>query len=399
LPVACPANGGQADHETVLGVGAHLKNSVALGFGGQAFVSQHVGDLETAEAFDAFKGVIADFTEIYRSRPGVVAHDLHPDYLSTKYAKGLGLPAVGVQHHYAHVASCMAENRLEGEVLGVSWDGTGYGADGTVWGGEFLSTTGEGFTRVAALRPFRLPGGEQAVREPRRSAVGILYEMFGDTFREHAGGAVHGTDHEPELFAKMIARGVNAPVTTSAGRLFDAVASIAGIRQVSTFEGQAAMELEFAAEAYASRRAEGADAADGGPGYGAAIIVPRNGTGFLTLDWAPIIGGILDDVRSGAAAGLVALKFHRALAAGIVGVAKRVGVKRVALTGGCFQNVLLLERAVKLLESEGFSAYWHQRVPPNDGGIALGQVYAAARMYATPVVGDSGRSTHTTITR
>lgn len=394
LPVGYRAG----DAAPILAVGAHLKNAVALGIGGQAFVSQHVGDLETAEAYDAFRGVIADFTNIYLAPPALVACDLHPDYLSTKHAKGLGTPLRGVQHHYAHVLSCMADNRIEGEVLGVSWDGTGYGTDGTVWGGEFLLTTLDGFDRVAALRSFRLPGGDAAVREPRRAAFGLLYEIFGERLSAGAGGGpvVRGADlrgiatldaipeREMETFAAMLVRGFNSPLTSSAGRLFDAVASILGIRQVSKHEGQAAMELEFAGSGWEEGRGapRHAPSIAGDERYRVPIREPVDGSGLLTLDWAPMILAILGDRQAGTPASTISMKFHDALAAAIAAVAARIGVERVALTGGCFQNVLLLTRTVDSLKAAGFRPYWHQRVPPNDGGIALGQICAAARRPA-----------------
>ena len=231
-----------------LAVGAHLKNTVALTVGENVFLSQHIGDLENKEASDAFQGVIRSFRHLYHIDPVRVVADMHPDYLSTKFARECGIPVVSVQHHYAHVAACMAENELDGRVLGVCWDGTGYGTDGTVWGGEFLLTNETDFTRVASFRKFKLPGSASAVKEPRRTALGVLYEILGDgAFEQKDCAPVRSfSEREISLLAQMLLKGIQSPWTSSVGRLFDAVASLSGLRQVMNFEGQAAMELEFA---------------------------------------------------------------------------------------------------------------------------------------------------------
>lgn len=347
----------------LLAVGAHLKNTVALSVGRQVFISQHIGDLETPQALEAFRRVIADVRALWEHQPQAVACDLHPDYLSTQSAHRMGLPVAGVQHHYAHVLACMAENEVAPPVLGVSWDGTGYGTDGTVWGGELLLVTETGFERVAHLRPFRLPGGDRAVKEPRRSALGVLYEMLGEQAFDLLGDLF--TPRERHLLAQMLRQGVNAPITTSAGRLFDAVASLVTGRQVVNFEGQAAMELEFLAHS-----------AQGDDSY---PFILSEGTPRV-LDWSPMVEAILQDVQQGVEPSRIALRFHNTLVEMMVAVAKAVGVERIALSGGCFQNAYLTERAVHRLSAEGFRVYWHQRVPPNDGGIALGQVVGAGRL-------------------
>jgi len=350
----------------VVAVGAHLKNAVSVSVGREAFVSQHIGDLETAEAFAAFQRVIGDLQRLYQAKPAAVACDAHPDYLSTRFAADCGLPRVQVQHHYAHVLSCMAENQLEGAVLGISWDGTGYGSDRTVWGGEFLRATPESFLRVAHLRTFCLPGGEKAVKEPRRSAVGALYEVFGKELfvRRHLAPLQAFSTAELQVVAQMLRRQVNAPLTSSAGRLFDAVAAIAGLRQQIRFEGQAAMELEFCLE----------------KGVDEYYDIELTGTGELrVVDWGPMLRSIVDDAEGGVPTGRIAARFHNGLVEAMVAVARFVGEEGVVLTGGCLQNKYLTERALGRLREEGFRPYWHQRVPPNDGGIALGQVVAAAR--------------------
>jgi len=351
----------------VLAVGAHLKNSVALAVGDNVFISQHIGDLETEPANNAFHRVIADFEKLYDAKPEIVAADLHPDYLSTKFACDSGQRFFGVQHHVAHVLSCMAENEVAPPALGVAWDGTGYGTDGTIWGGEFFLVTKKSCGRVAHLRPFRLPGGDKAVKEPRRAAIGLLYEMSCDAIFGRNDWASVAAFSKTELAAlrTMLKNKVNSPATSSAGRLFDTVASLIGLRQIMRFEGQAAMELEFAL-----------DGIETDEHYNLSLVTRHSS---LILDWQPMIEAILDDVKAGVSTGKISAKFHNALAEAVVTVAKSFGLERVALSGGCFQNRYLTERVVRRLREEKFQPYWHQRVPTNDGGIALGQIAAAFR--------------------
>jgi hydrogenase maturation protein HypF len=341
-----------------------------------AFISQHIGDLENKEAFEAFQRVIQAFQKLYGVDPVRIAADMHPDYLSSKFARESGKPVISIQHHYAHVAACMAENELDGSVLGISWDGTGYGPDGTVWGGEFLLTNETSFTRVASFRKFRLPGSALAIKEPRRTTLGALYEIFGDTTFELKSLAPVQSFTGPELsvIAQMLRKGIHSPYTSSAGRLFDVVASISGLRQSIRFEGQAAMELEFAIGAEKTEEA-----------YPFSILEQdRNSQNDISpaiiVDWEPLIRAVLQDVRNSIPLARISRKFHNTLVEIIMSVAQRVGQERVVLTGGCFQNKNLVENAVRRLESEGFKPYWHQRIPPNDGGIALGQLVAASRM-------------------
>jgi len=353
----------------VLAVGGHLKNTIAMSVGDNVFISQHIGDLENNEALEAFRNVVQSFRRLYQVDPVRVVSDLHPDYMSSKFAKEIGPPVISIQHHYAHVAACMAENELDGQVLGISWDGTGYGLDGTVWGGEFLLTDETGFTRVASFRKFRLPGSAAAVKEPRRTALGLLFEIFGaGVFKNRSLNPVRAfTDQEMPVLAQMLQKGFNSPWTTSAGRLFDAVASLSGLRQLTTYEGQAAMELEFAI---------GSDQT--GQEYPFEVTQPADSG--MTVDWEPLVRAIINDVEAGALRGTISRKFHNTLAGVIAAVAQRVGEERVVLTGGCFQNKFLLEHAVQTLEQRGFKPYWHQRIPPNDGGISLGQIAAASRI-------------------
>jgi hydrogenase maturation protein HypF len=349
--------------ETILAVGAHLKNAVALASGWQIFISQHIGDLESAQAFDAFQRVASDFQSLYDSPAERVAADAHPDYLSTRFAKTSGLPCTTVQHHVAHVLSCMGENEICPPALGVSWDGTGYGLDGTIWGGEFFRIHKDGAERVAYLRRFRLPGGEQAIKEPRRSALGLLFESVGEAAFESAQLVPKAfSSGDLATLRTMLLRNLNSPWTSSAGRLFDGVASLMGMRQRASFEGQAAMELEFLI----------GETQDSG-----AYELVSNKEPVPVLDWRPAIQAIVTDVRAGVAPSLVSARFHNMLVESIVTVARQTGLERVVLSGGCFQNRYLTEHAIQRLRAEGFRPYWHQRIPPNDGGICLGQVVAA----------------------
>jgi hydrogenase maturation protein HypF len=352
----------------VLAVGAHLKNSVALAVGENVFISQHIGDLETEPASNAFRRVIADFEKLYEAKPEIVAADLHPDYLSTKFADELtNVRRVGVRHHVTHVLSCIAENEIQLPALGVSWDGTGYGLDGTIWGGEFFLVTKNSCERVAHLRPFRLPGGDKAVKEPRRAAIGLLYELFGDAAFEmkFLHPLLEMSVIESSALKGMLQRKLNSPLTSSAGRLFDAIASLIGLRQTMRFEGQAAMDLEFALDGIETEEA-----------CRLSLVTDHSS---LVLDWSPMIEAILADVKNGVSNGKISAKFHNALAEAIVSVAKSFGLNRVIISGGCFQNRYLTERVVRRLREEEFHPYWHQRVPTNDGGIALGQIAAALR--------------------
>jgi len=337
----------------VLAVGGHLKNAVAIGVGQDVFLSQHIGDLETVEARGAFEKAIDDLCRLYSFKPEVVACDLHPDYASTQWAERFGLPLIRVQHHQAHVASCAAENNVEGPYLGISWDGTGYGLDGAIWGGEFFHVEGNRFERVAHLRSFGLPGGDAAVREGWRSAASLLFEVFGsEPVLPHAGEQGQANPRLDETKVRyMLEHGINVVPTTSVGRLFDAVACIAGVARQNRFEGQAAMLLE---NEIGTLRTEQAYPLPGG-------------------DWAPLISAVMADKRSGAAVPLIAARFHNALVEWILEVAAHAGPKQVVLSGGVFQNRYLTERAAAALESRGFVVHTHQRVPPNDGGLSLGQ--------------------------
>jgi hydrogenase maturation protein HypF len=349
-------------------MGAHLKSTIAVSHAGGVVLSPHIGDLETVAARAAHARTVEDSTRLHRIKPRLAVRDLHPDYASSRAADAAGLPVVGVQHHLAHVVACMAEHRIAPPVLGVAWDGTGYGSDGTIWGGEFLLVTETGWRRVAHVRQFRLPGGDAAMREPRRAALGLLYEAFGARAfaMTDLAPVTAFTPAERAVLQTMIARGVQSPVTSSAGRLFDAFAALCGLRQQASYEGQAAAELEWAAEGLASGRS-----------YEIVLREAADRAGIV-LDWQTALESALADLRGGTAPGLVSEALHSGLAAGIAAVAARVGQRRVILAGGCFQNLRLTEAAVAALGAAGHEPIFHRRIPPNDGGIALGQAVWAA---------------------
>jgi hydrogenase maturation protein HypF len=363
------------DAPPVVGLGAHLKNTVAMTAGSHLVVSQHIGDLATSRALDAFHATLDSLSRLYQVTPAAAAVDLHPDYLSTQHGHTLGVPVFGVQHHYAHLAACLADNGLTGTVMGAVWDGSGYGTDGTVWGGEFLRTTERGFERVACLRPFRLPGGDAAVREPRRSALGLLSARGGEALaRWRALQPAAFADDEWRVLTQMVRRGLNAPVTSSIGRLIDAAVAIMGVRQVMRFEGQAAMQLEELVDAAVH---------DAYP-FALTPAEPAWQLGSweapqLVVDWAPLVDALLADVEAAIPVGTMAARLHNTLAEMAVAAALALGESRLLLTGGCFQNRYLTDTTAARLDIAGVRAYSHQRLPPNDGGIAAGQIVAWLR--------------------
>jgi hydrogenase maturation protein HypF len=357
----------------VLACGAELKNTFCVAKGNRAFPSHHIGDLENYETLRSYTEGIGHFCALFGVRPEVVVHDLHPEYLSTKYAlEREGAELLAVQHHHAHIASCLADNGEAGPVIGVAFDGLGYGDDGTLWGGEFLIADLAGYRRAGHLEAVALPGGAAAVREPWRMAAAYLDAAYGDD-RPALEVVRRNRGRWPGVVA-MARSGVNAPATSSAGRLFDAVAAIAGVRDRVTYEGQAAIELEQLADPDERGAYPAAQSGDGAAPDGPALVV--KGT--------DLVRGAVDDMRAGAGAGLVAARFHNGLARSVVEASRtlreRSGLETVALSGGVFQNMLLLERVVAGLEECGFRVLVHSRVPANDGGVSLGQaVIAAAR--------------------
>jgi len=368
----------------VLATGAELKHTFCLGSGTRAFVSHHIGDLENWETMRSFVEGVAHYCNVFQIRPQAIAYDLHPEYLATKWAldqaageaappPGIeleGCELVGVQHHHAHIAACLADNQAAGPVIGLALDGTGWGTDGTIWGGEVLVAGLADFRRVGHLRPVALPGGAAAIREPWRMAANYLREAFGVAaagldlpfVRERAAG------WGPVL--ELAAKGINAPLTSSASRLFDAAAAVAGLRGKVNYEGQAAIELEQAAD----------------PGEASAYpCALEDRDGVVVIDGVALVRALTEDLVRGTDVAVVAARFHNGLAAALVEcctlVREATGLAAVALSGGTFQNLLLLERVTAGLEAASFSVLRHRRVPANDGGISLGQaVVAGARL-------------------
>jgi hydrogenase maturation protein HypF len=360
--------------EEVLACGGELKNTFCLTRGEYAFLSHHIGDLENLETLESFERGIEHFKRLFSLAPRILAYDLHPNYLSTQYARDRarsdpGLRLVGVQHHHAHVASCMAEWDLAGEVIGVAFDGTGYGTDGTIWGAEFLVADRAQFRRAAHLRPLPLPGGERAIVEPWRSALSALRLTFGDDLEGLRIDWLDRTDREERaLLLRLLDRNVNCPLSSGMGRLFDVVASLLGVRDRIHYEGQAAIELELLA-------------ATAGAGQEYAYGMEEK-EGRTILDPIPLVREVVADLRKGAERAVIARRFHSTVARMVQEACFRIradtGMERVVLTGGVFQNMILLEALCDSLEALGFQVYTHSRVPANDGGIALGQAVIAS---------------------
>ncbi|HEY7095224.1 MAG TPA: carbamoyltransferase HypF [Terriglobales bacterium] len=353
----------------ILACGAELKNTLCLTKGHYAILSQHIGDLENYETLTFFRETIENLKKVYRAEPKAVAYDLHPQYMSTRFALGLEIEEkIGVQHHHAHIASCMAENHLDGKVIGVAFDGTGFGTDGEIWGGEFLVAGFDSFERHTHLRYVPMPGGDMAVREPWRMGLSYLRDTFGERpLPEVSQFLQQIPEKQISIVDAMLSKGINTRRTSSCGRLFDAVASIIGLRNTVTFEGQAAIELEMAALDETSHyEFEIEDA------YPAQI------------DVRPVIQEIVDDLSRRRSAGYIAARFHNTLLRIIVEVCRRIrkseSLDRVCLSGGTFQNHFLLRRVVKGLRQTGLKVFLHTTIPPNDGGIALGQAVIANKI-------------------
>lgn len=350
----------------LIATGGQLKNTVALAAGRSLLISPHIGDLSAVAAVRAQHEMAETLCSLYAIQPEAVACDLHPDYQSTRTAEKLALPLVKVQHHEAHARSCMAEHGLRGKALAIIWDGTGYGTDNTIWGGEFLQIDSRGFQRAAHFLPFPLPGGEQTIREPRRAALGVCYTIDGDgCFADSHVIAGNFSTVELKILRQMLASRTNCPITSSVGRLFDAVASLTGLCQVSDFEGEAAMALQHAAAA----------ATVGNTVYPFAIS-PLDKSG-MAVDWRPMLRQIIEATANNEPTDQIAASFHATLAQMAVAVARRTDEKIVILGGGCFQNRLLLEQTSEALQMAGFEVYSPQRQPANDGGLAAGQIMAA----------------------
>jgi hydrogenase maturation protein HypF len=360
----------------ILGLGAEQKNAFCLAWGNTALMSQHIGDLDTLETFEYYQLAIRHFEALSRKHPKILAHDLHPHYLSSRYAREQeGVQLVGVQHHHAHVAACLAENGRLDRCIGLALDGTGYGPDGTVWGGEVLLADLEGFTRVGHLTPVRLPGGEAAIRSPARMALAFLFAAYGDNFQEMAEKlGLHFPDLEWRVLHKQLSTGWHSPVTTSAGRLFDAVAAATDICRQRTYEGQPALEVEMAAD----------------PGEQGCYPAEFKQDGeTLILDTLALFREVVSDSLAGEDRGAIAGRFHQSLARGLtdmcLSLRERTGLNLIALSGGVFQNGLLAQHLKTRLDKQGFEVLIHRLVPPNDGGISLGQVAVASARLARKV--------------
>lgn len=365
--VPLPIDLGDNYGASVLAVGAELKNTFCLTKGSQAFVSHHLGDLENAAALAAFEEGITSFRELFQIEPTAVARDLHPDYLASRYADATGLPVILVQHHHAHIASALADSGYTGKVIGVAFDGAGLGDDGaSVWGGEFLIADAADYARAGHLANVALPGGDRAAREPWRMALSWLYYTYGDEAAARTPAplaAIAAASREAVI--EQITKGVNAPPTSSMGRLFDAVAALAGVRLASNYEGQAAVELEQIAD----------ERETGTYRFEIAAGTP------MVIDAAAVIDAIIRELAAGVSAGVVAMRFHRGVANMIAAAAERLrddgGLETVALGGGVFQNVTLLTMTQRLLRNAGFRVLIPSQVPTNDGGLSLGQAAVA----------------------
>ena len=362
IPVATPFE------KPVLACGPHLKNTFCVGLKDAAYLGPHIGDLENLETMTAYEEAVERMLQFLRVTPEIVAHDLHPGYLSTAYARSRpGVQKIGVQHHHAHVASAMAEHGLAGPVIGVAYDGTGWGEDGTSWGGEILLARPEGYERLGTFRPIALPGGETAIREVWRIALSLLDDAFeGKPPLERFPLFRNLPWHDVAVVRKMTALGVNAPAARGVGRYFDAVGALVLGRSISRYEGDVAMALNGVA-----------NPAERGV-YPFSIEETRS---LPELDLAPMIRALSADLFSGKDAGTVSARFHNTLARAtaelVRGAVRNVGRLPVVLTGGCFQNALLAERTLEALLDDDL-VFLHHRVPPGDGGVALGQAFVAA---------------------
>jgi hydrogenase maturation protein HypF len=360
----------------VLACGAELKNTFCLGKGRYAFVSHHIGDLENYETYRSYSEGITHFTRMFDVAPALVAHDLHPEYLSTKYAKEVGgVELLGVQHHHAHIASCLADNGEAGPVIGIAFDGLGLGTDGTIWGGEFLVADLTGFTRHGHLAPVPLPGGTAAITQPWRMAAAHLDAAF-DGAPPADLAVIRRNAAQWDTVLAVARAGVNSPLTSSAGRLFDAVAAVLGVRDRINYEGQAAVELEQVADRASMR------------GYPVRLTgTAASGVEPFVVEAGDLVRAVVEDRAAGTPVPTVAARFHRGVAGAVAAGADRIrevtGLDTVALSGGVFQNLLLLDATADLLGERGFRVLTHHRVPTNDGGLSLGQAAVAGAVDAS----------------
>jgi len=381
----------------VLGCGSDEKNTFCLTKDNYAFLSQHIGDMQNMETLEHFESTISLYERLFRIRPEIVAHDFHPDYLATKYAHELGesgMKLIPVQHHHAHIASCLADNGVESPVIGVAFDGTGMGADGNIWGGEFLIADYRSFRRAGHLEYLPLPGGDAAINKPYRTAIGYILTLLGENGFNAAIAALNDVkgkqsrqasigqvgEVEIDIIKRQIERKINSPLCSSMGRLFDAISALLGIRAEIDYEGQAAVELEM--NAYSSLISSGVSgkAISRAQEHYPYLIVEDEGTRVVHL--RDLLSAVIDDLRRGVSDGTIAVRFHNTVAQMTNEmcrlIADETGVRQVALSGGVFQNRLLLGRTVSLLESSGFRVFTHRQVPCNDGCVSLGQAVIAS---------------------
>lgn len=354
----------------ILAVGGHLKNTVAITTADQIILSQHIGDLSTPEASVQFERTISDMLALFHLTPQAIACDSHPDYHSSRFAHQFGqrhnIPVIPIQHHHAHIAACRAEHGLQGPVLGVAWDGAGFGLDKTMWGGEFLLCHDAEFKRIAHLRPFRLPGGEVCMQEPRRVTLALLFEVFGENVFEWDLPPLQSLGQNmTQSLIELLDKDVNCPITTSIGRLFDGVSALLGLSQVTTFEGEAAMALEFLADHEVSHTQP--------QHFHFPLESQSDSQGPWVADWRPLISDIIHDISARKSLSEIALRFHQTLAMFIADVAERIQCPQIVLCGGVFQNALLLKLSETELKKRGFTVYTPQLFGTNDGGLSLGQ--------------------------
>ncbi len=362
-PFSIPLAHHNSDLSPILAVGGHLKNTIAIAHYQNIYLSQHIGDLSNTLTYEAFNQTIENLGGLYAFKPKIITHDAHPDYLSSQYAHTQNLELIPIQHHYAHILSCLVDNQLEPPVLGIAWDGTGYGADYTLWGGEFIHVTPNHWQRIAYFQPFKLLGGEKSVKEPKRIALSLLAQLEINLLENLPVTLKNQfTKSELILFKNILEKNLNCPLTSSVSRLFDGVSSILGVSHQVSFEGQAAMALEFATLDIKTDEF-----------YDFSL------TQNIIIQWQPMLTAILKDLNDNLPISCISAKFHNTLVEIIVAIAKLVGEKKVILTGGCFQNLYLVEKAIARLKAENFVPYWHHQIPSNDGGISVGQILGAIR--------------------
>jgi hydrogenase maturation protein HypF len=355
----------------ILACGAELKNTICLTKSKMVFLSQHIGDLENLATYDFYRLTIRHMKRILEVKPEIIAHDMHPEYLSTRWAMTQPeIEKIAVQHHHAHIVSAMAENKIDGPVIGLSFDGTGYGTDGAIWGGEILVADDKQFKRAAHFAYVPMPGSAAAIKEPWRMAVSYLYDALGQDIWTLDLPLLRDIEvNKLKIVIEMITKRVNSPDTSSLGRLFDGVAAIVGLRNYVAFEGQAAMELEMTAEGVA----------DGI--YDFEWLKAEN----IQIQTGPIIRGVVNDLQNGVAASLISARFHGTLIRLFSELSEIIreknGLNRLVLSGGVFQNSLLLAGLISALEKKGFEVFSHRLVPTNDGGISLGQAVVAASSF------------------